>query len=268
MRLNPARRVALFTLAVAMGFVAAAWTTELRGVLHGGLITLCVFAFLPFVAIATVLCLMCVVGIILGFAGADGAHASDLAGFAEALLYAPRGIRGYYRFLARHRRSVWIGLPAGLLFGALVVWLLLALLVIPRELRTAQLLEQLRVEAEQAYKSTRNYPKSVDVNYYPSSMNAPVLDDFGQPLHYEVQSKWLAKSYRITSYGADGRPSSDDLCVQGENRVQKAIEVSAALASLGETILYFETGIPLRDRLGALRSLQCQHGELKPGASK
>jgi hypothetical protein len=33
---NPARRVALLTLAVAMGFVAAAWATELRAVLHSG----------------------------------------------------------------------------------------------------------------------------------------------------------------------------------------------------------------------------------------
>jgi hypothetical protein len=124
------------------------------------------------------------------------------------------------------------------------------------------------MEAEQTYKVSRNYPTPIGDHHYPSSSAAPVLDDFGRPLHYEVQGKWLAKSYRIASYGADGLPSGDDLCVQGENRVQKALEVSAALASLGETILYFKTGIPLRDRLSALSALQCQYGYLAPNASK
>lgn len=255
---NIARRIALLTLLVATSFVAVAWTTELRAVLHSGLLALCIFAFLPFVVIATILGLMCVVGLILGFAGADGAHASDVAGFAEALLYAPRGTVGYYRFLARHSRSVWVGLPVGLVLGALVVWLLLAVLVIPRELRTAQLLEQLGVDAEQHYRVSKNYPTPVGDHHYPSSMNAAVLDDFGRPLHYEVQGKWLAKSYRITSYGADGRRSSDDLCVQGQNKAQKALNVSTALASLGETVLYFKTGVSLPDRLGALRALECE----------
>jgi hypothetical protein len=68
--------------------VAPARTVELL-VLHGGLLALCVFAFLPFLVIVTILGLMCIVGIILGVAGADGAHALEACRFSAALLYAP-----------------------------------------------------------------------------------------------------------------------------------------------------------------------------------
>lgn len=115
---SPLRFVAL-TLAVACVLAAVAWLTGLRAVFHGGLIVLCVFAFFPVVVIACILGATVIVGLVLGIvtAGDGGVHASDLAGYSETLLYAKRGTRAYYSFLARNARSVWLGIPAGVLLG-------------------------------------------------------------------------------------------------------------------------------------------------------
>jgi hypothetical protein len=262
MRPSPARRVAVLTVVVAAAVVALAWFTPLRVVLHTGLLAMCIFAFLPFVIVATLLAALFLAGIVIGIATEGGAHGSDLAGFAEALRYAPRGTRAYYSFLARQRHSSWVAAPAGLLLGTLIVWGLLAVFVVPHELRTTELLLRLQTEVEQHYVAHKDYPQPVGDERYPNAHGQPALDDFARPLHYEVHGKWRAKSYRITSLGADGEASSDDLCVQGQTKLQRALDTTAAFASFSEALLHFKTGAPVRDRLTTLRAVQCQHGAL------
>jgi hypothetical protein len=248
---SPLPRFAFLTVAVAGAWTALAWATGLRAVFHGGLVALSVFAFLPFVVITCILGALLGVGLILGLitAADGGVHASDLAGYSESLVHAPRAIRAYYVFLGRNARSVWLGMPAGILLGTLLVWLLLALLVVPRELRTTAVLLRARADVEQFHERHRSFPATLE----------PILDGFGRPVQYEVQGKWLAQSYRIVSRGFDGIPSDDDLCVQGQTKLRQLLDISATLVSLGQAVMSFKTGVPMQQRLSALKAVQCKH---------
>jgi hypothetical protein len=264
---RPALRLSIFTIAVAAAFIALAWMTQLRAALHAGFISLCVFAFLPFVVVAAILGLMFAVGLVLGLATGGDVHASDLAGYAESLVYAPRGARAYYRLLARHSRSVWLAVPAGLLAGTLITWGLLAVFVVPHELRTTAILLQARSDIDRHYAETKQYPAPLGDAFFATSDGRPLLDDFDHKLRYEAHGVWLAKSYRLVSYGADGVPSEDDLCVQGQTKLQRVLDTSAALVSLTNAVVAFKTGVPVRDRLLAYRALQCEYGYVAPQAA-
>lgn len=263
-------QLTVITLVVAAAFVVAAATTELRGALHGGLLALCVFALFPFVIIAAIVALILGLTLLFGVLNFDGggAHVSDVAGFAETLQYAPRGIRAYYGFLARHRRSVWLGVPAGLLLGTLIVWGLLATFVVPLELRTTELLLELQSEIEAHYARAHDYPSPLEGSHIAGPDGAPARDGFGRLLQYEVRGKWPAKSYQLASYGSDGVASADDFCVNGATKLQKMLDTSAALMDLVERVRSFKTGAPLRDRLGAVRAIRCAHGALEGAAQR
>jgi hypothetical protein len=263
---RPPLRFSIFTIAVAGSFAMLAWTTQLRAALHAGLISLCVFAFLPFVIVAAILGVMFAVGLVLGFATGGDVDASDLAGFAESLVYAPRGARVYYRFLARHSRSIWLAVPAGLLAGTLITWGLLAVFVVPHELRTTAILLQARSDIDRHYAQTKQYPAPLGDAFLATPDGQPLVDDFDHKLRYEIQGVWLAKSYRLVSYGADGVPSEDDLCVQGQTKLQRALDTSAALVSLTNAVVAFKTGVRVRDQLSAYRALQCENGYVAPRA--
>jgi len=40
-------------------------------------------------------------------------------------------------------------------------------------------------------------------------------------LEYRVSGKWKLASYTLTSYGFDGKPGSDDLCVSGSTKLNE-----------------------------------------------
>lgn len=256
-------RLAAVMLAVAALVVTIAWTTELRAVLHGGLLALCVFAFLPFVVIATLIALILVLSLVLGLLG-GAAHAADLAGFGEGLLHGKRGIESYYGFLLRHRGSAWLGVPAGLLLGILMVWGLLGWLVVPHELRTTETLLGLKTQIDSYYTEQADYPTPSQEGRFVGPDGNEVRDDFGRPLHYEVQGKWRMKSYRLASHGVDGVPSDDDLCVEGRTKLQSVLETSTALLNLADAARRFKSGAPLNERLKVLNSARCERQPLQP----
>lgn len=259
MRSNIALRVTLIAIAVAALLVGVAWTTEIRAALHGGLIALCVFAFLPFVVIASIVGLVVVVALLAGLAGGDGA--ADAAHLAEGFRYSAWGVRKYYGFLARHRGSSWIGVPIGMLLGTLVVWALLAVFVLPKELRTTELLLGLKGEIEKQYAASKSYPPPQSGNTILGSSQEVVRDAFDRALHYEVRGRWRLASYRLTSYGSDGVPSSDDLCIEGQTKLQDLLDTSAALIGFAE-LARFRGGTPISDRLDTLRAVQCERAAI------
>lgn len=250
------KRFALVTVVVAAVFVACAWFTQLRLFLHAGLLALVVVAFFPFVVIAALVAFALVLSLATAFV--DGPP----PGLDLELLQAPGWVRAYYRFVHRFRFSAWVGVPAGAMLGCLVVWGLLAAVVIPREAATGRLLLRVQKDIEGHYREVGDYPVPSESSHLQLGGQAAVADSFGRPLRYEVRGRWKAKSYQLVSYGADGVPSSDDLCVEGKTRLQKAIEVSASLVNLfrfAEDVAHKQ---PLRAEVEVIRALRCEHGPL------
>jgi hypothetical protein len=233
----------------ALALVVAGWTSGLRQVMHGALLALATAALLPFALIAGALLVIAAAGLVVASAGAlGGAH--DLSpdhvgwGLGEAVVEGgKRLIPRYYRFLARRRHPLFWGVAGGLLVGALLLWALIAVVVVPGEARTARALAAARADVEQSYATSGALPRPDDQGHLSIASGGARADGFGRPLQYQVSGRWKLASWKLTSLGFDGRPSSDDLCVSGSTKL-------FALAD--------EAGIT--EHLAGVRALSCPRG--------
>ncbi len=249
------RRFLAAAVITAAVVVAIGWMTELRDVMHGALLAVAVFALLPLILIAGALLLIILVGLGLSVAAALGGDgdvgteglegAGDLVVGGGAWL-APR----YYGFLARQRHPVFWGIPAGALLGGLVLWGLIALIVVPGESRTVQVLTGAQADIEQRVRESGKLPKADQL---------ALRDGFGRPLEYRVAGRWKLASWTLTSLGFDGEPSADDLCVSGSTRLARWAETAADIARDVEAFRSGggEPGPTIADRLSGIRALRC-----------
>ncbi|MDB4975001.1 MAG: hypothetical protein JWN48_3342 [Myxococcaceae bacterium] len=252
------------TLGVATLVGLVGWTTDLRDVMHGALLAVCVVAFLPFVIIAAGLGVLLAALLILALVGVIGGEAPDVSGMygaAEGLGAAPRGIRTYYALLARHGRSRWMGIPAGMLLGALVLWAGLAISVLPREAKTSERLLVAQSFIERSYEESKHYPSATTSGQLPAIVDEngatlEPIDAFGRPLLYETRGRWKWQSYRVSSLGYDGVRSADDLCVGGQTKLQELVDRAALLKGLSAALRFTESS--WQDRLQRIHSLQCE----------
>jgi hypothetical protein len=245
--LAPALQMALSASAMAAAVALGGWATGLREVLYGVLLSLLVFALLPFVIIAAGVALTLVIGILAGLAEGAGDSMRAEAGLKLAG-GGVRLLRPYYRFLGRQRHPVLLGLPGGALLGALILWGALAAARLPREARTAEILAAARQQIEEHHRRTGRYPAVVaggslsaaDLGLpLPAGSDGALLDGFGRPLRYQLSGPARLASYRLQSLGYDGAPGRDDLCVSGGSGLRLVLDRTALLlrdlAGLAET---------------------------------
>jgi hypothetical protein len=257
------RTAALAAFAVASAILVLGWTTGLRHVLHALLLAASLIAFFPFVLLASLAALILLFGVMLALAAALSGGDGVLDGLGSHAVVAAGGDNGsrvsrwvhlYYRFLARRRHPAWLGASAGVLFGSLLCWALLAAFVVPKETSTMQTLVQAQVHLAQLRSQAGHYPLP-DAHGHFVTESGVLTDAFGNAVVYELQGRRGAQSYRLTSLGADGRSSSDDLCVAAKTGLaalaERIVQPLAALELLrGESSTW-------NTRLEALRASSC-----------
>ncbi len=145
-----------------------------------------------------------------------------------------------------------LGGAVGALFGALVLWALIAAIVVPRETSTAARLAAARDAIETAYRDTGELPRPDEGGHLRIALAGgpvSVVDDgFGRALAYRVSGKWKLASWTLTSAGFDGAPSADDLCLSGGTKLMQWVDKAAALGA----------ALPsYADRLAQVRALRC-----------
>jgi hypothetical protein len=222
-------RFFLAAVITALIVLIVGWFTDVRQLLHWVLLTLAITAFLPFVIIGGGLA----VGLILALAGAVlGADASVGAAIGEgattvgSLLFHP-----YYRFLGRRRHPVFWGVPVGMLLGCLLLGGVIALVIVPAETRTVQILAETQQQIERVHKKSGRFPtpdaegrltsKALGLQAPGAGNDDFILDGFGRPLHLRVKGKGILASYTLISWGYDGKPGRDDLCISRSSDVSK-----------------------------------------------
>jgi hypothetical protein len=254
------RRFLVAAVITAIAVVVLGWTTGLRQVMHGALLALAVAALLPLLLVAGGLLVIMLIGFLLalpaalagaGEVPADGA----LDGAAEPVVEGGGWVIGrYYRLLGRQRHPVFWGIPAGVLFGGLVLWAMIAALVVPGETRTVRALAEAKAAIERVYGASGRFPPPSGHGQLPpaaigaseSSAGGALQDGFGRPFAYEVSGHWKLASWKLTSLGFDGKPGADDLCVSGSTKLMGWIDKLGNVARLS-----------FGDRLAAVRALRC-----------
>ena len=85
-----------------------------------------------------------------------------------------------------------------------------------------------------------------------------ILDGFGRPVHYHLDGAWKLASYTLFSFGFDGRPSDDDLCVTGGTRAGVWLHHASASvrALLGKTSGE-KPHVDLRSQVAAIEASRC-----------
>jgi hypothetical protein len=253
----------------ATTLVATGWISGLRQVMHGALLSFAVAALLPFMLLVGGLLLIMLVGLILALvalAGADGVPLDHgLCGAGEAVVKGGGWlIPRYYRFLGRQRHPVSWGVPAGVLFGGLLLWALIALIVVPGETRTVRLLTEAKEGIERTRGESGTFPRPdaqgrllIDGISAPGGVGggAVLEDGFGRPFKYQASGKWKLASWTLTSMGFDGKPSADDLCVSGSTTLVEWVEKAERVARLLRGVKLGSAS--LGDRLAGIRALQC-----------
>ncbi len=243
--------------------VLLGWTTGLRQVAYSATLGLAVVAFLPFVlgllAIGIALCVFVLktgfVGLFLASEAVD--VVSPVAGsIVEAT--AP----GYYRWLVRVRHPVALGAAAGTLLGAVLLFGLIALLVLPGESRTtltlaraANRLNELQTLGRLPEPDSAGHLSMQSLDPSGTQPGDVLRDGFGRPIRYETEGSSILKRYRLVSHGFDGRAgTSDDLRLRGHTLAARAAgAVGSALFRLAAA---GETNPRMRDRLRAIAELR------------
>lgn len=258
MRARGGAKFLVATLLVATLVVTFGWLGSAREVMHGALLATATLAFLPFVALATILLAAGAVTLLvtlLGILTGDPIDVDLVPHVGEALANtAPRWTVRYYRFLASRRHPVVWGAALGVLSGGVVLWGLVGLVIVPGEAETATVLANARARIERSYQEHRFYP-APDAPGRLLLDGTPVMDGFGRPLRYEVTGRGKFASWKLVSRGFDGRESADDLCVEGATRL-------GTLAKGTERALDRLRGkdASLRDQLASVGKLRCDGG--------
>lgn len=259
-------RLVLAAVSTAVLVMIVGWFTDVRQLLHWILLTLAVTAFLPFVIIGGGLA----IGLVLALLGA--VLAGDASGGAVigygATEIGVRILHPYYRFLGRRHHPVFWGIPVGMLLGCLLLGGIIALVIVPRETRTVRILAETQQQIEKFHKKIGRFPtpdaegrltfKVLDMQPPEAANDGYVQDGFGRPLHFRVKGKGILASYTLTSWGYDGKPSKDDLCISGSSQVAKWAEQAVKLAAkFGPD--KEGNAAPLNALLRGILDLQCPH---------
>jgi hypothetical protein len=245
---------AVTCVGVVAVIVAGGWLTDARLTMHAALLVVGAVAFLPLVVVFVGF-VVAVLGLLVTALVAAAAEDADVAPVgelgAELMGAGAMATLPYYRRLFRMRRpAVWGGL-AGLLLGAITLWGLLALLVIPQERETARRLAAAKVRIDEAYATDGRFPKPGPGDSLLDEGGEVVRDAFDRPLRYEVSGAWKLARYRVVSSGYDGAPSSDDLCVSGSTEpLEWATKIREVAAQLDPDA---STG----DGFAGIRALRC-----------
>jgi hypothetical protein len=221
-------RFFLAAVITALVVLIVGWFTDVRQLLHWVLLTLAITAFLPFVIIGGGLAvgvILALAGAVLG-AGAGGAEIGEGVTTVGALMLRP-----YYRFLGRRRHPVFWGIPVGMLLGCLLLGTVIALVIVPAETRTVQILAETQQQIEKFHKKAGRFPtpddegrltsKALGLQAAGAGNNDFILDGFGRPLHFSLRGKGILASYTLISWGYDGKPGRDDLCIFRSSDVSK-----------------------------------------------
>ena len=256
-----ARRVALWAVVTSVAVLAGGWMTNARHVLHALLYGVGTVAFLPFLIVVGAIAFALFLGILVGLTGGDvGVVEQNLAG--DAAEGGIRLIRPYYRFLGRQRHPWLLGSIVGLLLGGFGLWLLIAVLIAPKEAETATLMARIQSDLEASYSPDHGFVTDVDGKLMQSALDSSaarsaIADSFGRDFVYHSEHSGGTSTYRLRSLGYDGVPSDDDLCVSGEtSRARRLIHrVGSAAATLVETV----TGETPSwgDQLARVRDIRC-----------
>ena len=180
------RDAALCAVVTSVAVVAGGWVTNARQVLHALLYGVGTALFLPFLVIAGAIAFALFLGILVGLTAGDaGVVEQSLAG--DAAEGGIRLIRPYYRFLGRQRHPWLLGSIAGLILGCLGLWLLIALLIAPREAETAALMAQIQSDLEASYSPDRGFVADVEGKLLqsaldPAAARVAIEDSFGRSL--------------------------------------------------------------------------------------
>lgn len=254
------RLFALATVMTALIVVLAGWFTEARDVMHTALLTLAVVALLPVIIVGGVLAFGIAISILGALAGdADGGAAALGADAALATL-APMEkrrqslVERYDGFFGRRRHPVFWGIPAGLVLGSLVLWLVIGIAILPREGRTIERMVAAQSAIEDHYRAHGALPKpGVDGTLRVG--DRVLIDGFGRPFAYRVRGAWKAASWSLQSPGYDGVASEDDLCLTGQTKLMKLAD-TIALGVSAITELRRGTAAAAT-KLSAIQALRC-----------
>jgi hypothetical protein len=247
------RRFVMLVSVTCAAVVLIGWTTGIRDLMHTSLITFCVFALFPFVVLCVVLAAFMLLAFVLGLIGAS-TGTDDVLLFAvdglamDSISGVSKGIPIYYRWLARHRASPWLGLPLGILLGGLLLWAALAAFVVPREASTIARLQAAQILIEDHYERLGRYPQPDERSSFlvldsaaaaftdARSADGQLLDAFAQPVDYVVTGRGRLSAYRLRSVGFDGARSSDDLCASGRTRLLAVVDFAVAVRDLASIL--------------------------------
>jgi hypothetical protein len=218
-------------LIAATAVIMVGWFTGFREIVRGAVVSVAVFALLPFAIITAgigLALLLLWISLILSLLSHGGDVVISGVGEEAIVESGVRMIPGYYRWLATRRHPVFWGVPLGLVLGALTLSWMLALVDVPKEENTAQSLAEVHALIERFYNEKGSYPKPTEAGQLTwAALGQPekgmlVLDGFARPLEYRVGGAWKVATYRIRSFGYDGRPGGgDDLCASGGTALGK-----------------------------------------------
>jgi hypothetical protein len=249
----------LAAVATAIAVVVLGWFTGAREVMHGALISIFAAALLPFAIIGGVLLLLMIVALVLtlpaAVVGADPPDVDAVTDLGEPVVEV--GIKfaqPYYRFLGSRRHPVFWGIPAGGLLGALLLWVIITLVILPGETRTAHKLAEAKVAIEAIHKQTGKLPQP-DANGHLVIADKAVDDGFGHPMAYAVSGIFKGGSWTLTSSGFDRSDPADDLCIEGQTGIVKWVERARTVKQMVEGLLGKQPST--KDRLAAVKALRC-----------
>lgn len=265
---NHLSEFSFWTVAIASAIVLIGWFTGVRLVAHGALISVFVAALLPFLILAVIFVLPAVVTATLGLFGAIMIMCApevpvEIGGRAA---WSARGVvPWYYRLLSRCKHPRLWSAPCGVVLGAAMLGALIAFCIVPGEARTAEVFARTQTAIDQAYKENGAFPRPTDDGHLAfaelgtngdTQSQDVLLDGFGRPVRYEVRGRGKLASYRLLSYGFDGRPGTDDLCLSGATTLGRITSATFdALERLGA--LAGRSPATTRDKMKALQALKC-----------
>ncbi len=257
-----ALRFLLTALVTTTCVLVVGWFSDIQQIAYGALTSIAIVALLPF-AIINVGIAIVVFGVFCAIAaallGEDATGAAESSSTAGSDLMSLGGSIAipYYAFLARRRHPVLWGVPFGVLAGGLALTGLISWWIVPGEMRTATILAECAEKLRQHREEHKDFPApDTEGRLVFDASEGPVLDGFGRALHYEKDGMWILSSYTLTSFGYDGYPGDDDLCIGDESTATAVTRWGAAIATL---IFKREAGEkPLvSDRLRAVLNLKC-----------
>ena len=253
----------LVTTALVIGI---GWFSGAKLVMHGAFIAVAATALLPFLILAVILFLPTMIMLSCGLIGMFMAIEGVGLEMGADAAWASRGVvPWYYRFMANQKHPFFWGVPCGLVIGAGILAMLIAIWIVPGETRTVEILAETQAVIERVYKDKGAYPQPDEDGHLTraalgleedDSADGVVLDGFGRPLRYEVEGRWKLATYRLKSDGYNGRPGQDDFCLAGSTKLGKLADASVSLLKLlrGE-----ESGklASLQVKLQGIQSMRC-----------